>query len=143
MILTIKHIWLAIADPAVERVVLIGHSQGGIIVSAWVDQLITDFSPTVLRKLEIYTFASAADHFSRAPPAMGPPDRHHKGDSLFGRVEHFANEGDFVAQYGVLNRDLRLHFFPSTVEDGITRTHGHFTGRIFTRDRDGHALLGH
>jgi alpha-beta hydrolase superfamily lysophospholipase len=40
-----------------KKVVLIAHSQGGIIASAWVDQLLADFSREVLGALEVYTFA--------------------------------------------------------------------------------------
>ncbi|KAI9639900.1 uncharacterized protein MKK02DRAFT_40230 [Dioszegia hungarica] len=53
-----------IRNPAKKKVVLMAHSQGGIIMSAWVDQLLSDFPADALRKIEIYTFASAANHFS-------------------------------------------------------------------------------
>lgn len=39
-----------------------------------------------LKKLEIYTFASAGNHFSSA--------------EVFGRVEHFMNTMDFVSRIG-------------------------------------------
>jgi hypothetical protein len=135
-----KYIYQAIADPTLEKVVLIGHSQGGIIVTAWVDQLVTDFSREMLRKLEVYTFASAADHFSRARPGSGNDSVVHGHDGLFGRVEHFANTGDFVAQYGVLNPDRTHSDFPS---ESLQVKYGRFTGRIFSREFDGHSLLGH
>lgn len=84
-----------------------GHSQGGIIISTWVvsemwptipfhkstvadiaqDQLLTDFADDLdkLKRVEIYTFASAANHFSGGP---------------FGRIEHFVNTLDFVSRIG-------------------------------------------
>lgn len=51
------------------------------------DQLLTDFADDLdkLKKVEIYTFASAANHFSGGP---------------FGRIEHFVNTLDFVSRIG-------------------------------------------
>lgn len=83
----------AIRNAGLKRVVLISHSQGGIILSAWLDQLLDDFPHSQLAKLEIYTFASAANHFS-AP-----------GSAVFNRIEHFVNERDFVARIGA----MRVH----------------------------------
>lgn len=56
------------------------------------DQLLSDFSSAELRKVEFYTFASAANHFSVPDGDDGKP--------TFGRVEHFANTLDFVARIG-------------------------------------------
>jgi hypothetical protein len=56
------------------------------------DQLLADFTPERLSKLEVYTFASAANHFSA--PLTG------KCEAPFSRVEHFANENDFVSRIG-------------------------------------------
>lgn len=78
----------AIRNPDLTRIVLICHSQGGIIVGSWIDQLLDDFPHSQLKGIEIYAFASAANHFS-AP-----------GSAVFNRIEHFANERDFVAQIG-------------------------------------------
>jgi hypothetical protein len=107
----------------------------------------------MLRKLEIYTFASAADHFSRARPTKRANNVHCGVDGLFGRVEHFANEGDFVAQYGVLNPDvgpnkteteLETQTELETLNEHAKVKYGRFTGRIITRQlRNGHSLLGH
>ncbi|RSH88092.1 uncharacterized protein EHS24_000619 [Apiotrichum porosum] len=95
-----SHVRRAVMNPAKKRVVLIGHSQGGIIVSAWVDQLLCDFPDDVLAKVEVYTFASAANHFSRPSPT-----RLESAQSMpFAHVEHFANNGDFVSQFGVLSK---------------------------------------
>lgn len=132
----VKHV----TNMDIERIVLIGHSQGGIIVSAFVDQLLTDFDDEVLSRVEVYTFASAANHFSRAgkyviengqavkvedlpaPAASNGPFRH---------VEHFANTGDFVAQLGVLSH--------RPGQPG--NTHGVFAGQIFERNQEGHGIL--
>lgn len=86
----------AVLDPSKKRVVIIGHSQGGIITSAWIDMLLMDVPSELLSRVEVYTFASAANHFSR--PAADAKGR----DQIFAHVEHFANENDFVAQFGVL-----------------------------------------
>ena len=66
-----------------SKVVLIGHSQGGIICSNVV-RLIHKNNPELVDKLEVYTFASAHDEFE------------HKNS------EHFANEYDYVARTGVM-----------------------------------------
>ncbi|KAF9079809.1 hypothetical protein BGX23_003194 [Mortierella sp. AD031] len=71
-----------------RRVVLIAHSQGCIITSLVVDRLIASEKATNLRKLELYTFASWANHM------------HGQGD--FAHIEHFVNERDFATQTGIL-----------------------------------------
>lgn len=86
----------AVLDRRRKRIVIIAHSQGGIIASAWADMLLTDVPQELLARVEVYTFASAANHFSR--PAAAPDGR----GQTFAHVEHFANEYDFVAQFGVL-----------------------------------------
>lgn len=94
--LTNQTVRQAVLDTSKDRIVIIGHSQGGIITSAWIDMLLTDVPQDLLSRVEVYTFASAANHFSR--PAA---DASGKFQS-FAHVEHFANEHDFVAQFGVL-----------------------------------------
>lgn len=136
----------AIKDPKYDRIVLIGHSQGGIIVSAWADQLLADFGETELSKVEIYTFASAANHFSRAGRSMAGLEEDTSGP--WAHVEHFANWQDFVAQFGVLS-----HLPPGATaslgaqgfkQEGTPRTmYGQFAGRIFVRPNTGHNLLMH
>ncbi|MCJ1310765.1 hypothetical protein MMC25_004432 [Agyrium rufum] len=54
----------SLADPSVKKVVLIAHSQGGIIASMVLDQLYTELPIETIGKMEIYTFGSAASHFS-------------------------------------------------------------------------------
>ncbi|BEI79725.1 hypothetical protein CcaverHIS002_0102540 [Cutaneotrichosporon cavernicola] len=91
-----KTVRKAVLDTRRKRIVIIGHSQGGIISSAWADMLLTDVPAELLARVEVYTFASAANHFSR--PAAAADGR----GQTFAHVEHFANEYDFVAQFGVL-----------------------------------------
>lgn len=81
-------------DDSLAKVVLMGHSQGGIIVSNVVDQLLSDVGRDVLDKLEIYTFASAANHQNNPLNAAGQPTIAH--------LEHYANGKDPVSRFGVL-----------------------------------------
>ncbi|KAF9113470.1 hypothetical protein BGW39_003753, partial [Mortierella sp. 14UC] len=60
---------------------------GAIIASLVVDRLLASESVANLRKLELYTFGSAADHM------------HGQGD--LSRIEHFVNRCDFFAQSGI------------------------------------------
>ncbi|KAF9942950.1 hypothetical protein BGZ70_006064, partial [Mortierella alpina] len=71
-----------------RRVVLIAHSQGAIIASLVVDRLIASETTANLRKLELYTFASWANHM------------HGQGD--LAHIEHFVNERDYATQTGIL-----------------------------------------
>ena len=52
------------SNPKVKKVVLIGHSQGGIMVSQILDQLFMDLPSELVAKLEVYTFGNAASHFN-------------------------------------------------------------------------------
>ena len=45
-----------LTSPAVTKVVVLAHSQGGIILSAALDMLLVDLPSEVFEKLEIYTF---------------------------------------------------------------------------------------
>ncbi|KAK3838962.1 MAG: hypothetical protein J3R72DRAFT_511926 [Linnemannia gamsii] len=72
-----------------QKVVLIAHSQGAIIASLVVDRLLASETAANLRKLELYTFASAANHM------------HGQGD--LSRIEHFVNRRDYFAQTGILS----------------------------------------
>ncbi|KAL1411876.1 hypothetical protein Q8F55_002858 [Vanrija albida] len=137
----------AVLDPKLERVVLIGHSQGGIIVTAMIDQLLAEFPHHVLKKVEIYTFASAANHI--CDPSGGTPD----SPPPFGHIEHFANQGDWVSQFGVLGHaPLPPGDTPNIIaeeeKDGevatFPMTDGEFAGRIFERlNHTGHLLNSH
>ena len=73
------------------KVKVIGHSQGGIIVSRLLRLLKTAESivaPDFFTNLEVYTFASAADEDVKLPGTY---------------QEHFANTDDFVARIGMIN----------------------------------------
>lgn len=66
-----------------DKVILIGHSQGGIICSN-IAQIFKDDEEFYENKLEIYTFGSAHDEFD------------------YKHSEHFANELDYVARTGAI-----------------------------------------
>ena len=70
-----------------RKVRLIGHSQGGIIVSLVVDYIVY-YYPDLTQNLEVYTFASAADKYCRPPYPIV--------------MKHYGNQFDLVAWLGVL-----------------------------------------
>lgn len=50
--------------PSIHKVVILSHSTGSKIVSDILDQLHADLPPTLMAKLEIYTFGAAGGSFS-------------------------------------------------------------------------------
>ena len=116
----LERVSLALTDPEKDRVILMGHSQGGIIVSNVVSGLIERFSGDHERmsKLEVYTFGSAADRI-RTDPELDTPQRH------VPFIEHFANTQDMVAGLGVLERGLTV------------------SGKVYTLEKAGHFLNAH
>ena len=97
-----------------NKVMLIGHSQGGIIVSLVVDHLMNYYPSLVTTtNLEVYTFASAADEFmAPAIPIV---------------VKHYANMFDVVACLGVLGCYLTCCVLGAT----IGPSYGIYYGHIF------------
>jgi len=70
-----KHIKKALLTEELKKVVVVAHSQGGIVISMALDNLLSDlprecYPPSLpthhidFNKLEIYTFGSAANHFN-------------------------------------------------------------------------------
>lgn len=90
-------------DREVKKVVLLAHSQGGIIASMVVDRVLMELSAEGVGKLEIYTFGSAASHF-HAPPinTTGLPYADTDPAPVIRHIEHYANEYDMVPRWGVL-----------------------------------------
>ena len=122
--LTYAYLKAFLVDPTVTKVVLIGHSQGGIIVSMAIDDLLAQLPARTMSKLEVYTFGSAASHFSNPslaslsnPSANKPGEQislevSHSGvdladanqsEHLIPHMEHYANEYDIVPRWGVLH----------------------------------------
>jgi len=101
-----------------SKIVLIGHSQGGIILSEALDFILFDVKfHTYLEKLEVYTFASAADEHPYITI----------GDQTFPFYEHYANDGDLVCKSGVL--------WPMNQHQA--------SGTVFQLDQKGHLLSAH
>lgn len=78
-----------VRDDSIEKIVIIAHSQGGIISSNLLNNLHCQCADEVEAKVELYTFASAAD----------------ENDHDFVTQEHFANTLDYVAQIGVIHHE--------------------------------------
>jgi len=123
-------------DDSYERVVFILHSQGGIEGGLVVDWLLNSVPHDVLHKLEIYTFGNAANHFNNPHRTLSAlrneqRDKAAKSDShakIIRHIEHYANAGDFVSQYGVCN---------------FIDTPMRFMGRLFMAPSSGHLLNSH
>jgi len=101
-----------------SRVVVICHSQGGIITSAAIDLLISR-KVTGLDKVEVFTFGSAADTFTQVTDA--------NTGIKYPFYEHYANEGDYIAKIGTLHFDLPGNVFSLNRE-------GHFLGEHYLPD---------
>ena len=122
--LTYAYVKAMLVDPTVTKVVLIGHSQGGIIISQTIDDLLSQLPPKTMSKLEVYTFGSAASHFSnpsltlrsrssvnRSSEQPSLRNIHSKvclpdtsqSNHIIPHMEHYANELDLVPRWGVLH----------------------------------------
>ncbi len=122
--LTYNEVRAMLVNPTVTKVVLIGHSQGGIIISQAIDNLISQLPVKTMSKLEVYTFGSAASHFSNPSLTLGfnsstnrpselssikqsrskiyPADATQR-NHVISHMEHYANEYDIVPRWGVLH----------------------------------------
>lgn len=105
----------------INKVVLILHSQGGIEGGLVLDWLYDTVDAEKLRKLEVYTFGNAANHWNapvvsskvlngESPGSTTSSGGMNQNGAISQRVvrhiEHYANEGDYVSKFGV------LHFRP-------------------------------
>ncbi|RDW83401.1 hypothetical protein BP5796_04892 [Coleophoma crateriformis] len=117
------------------KVVLILHSQGGIEGGMVIDWLLADVPEAKMKKLEVYTFGNAANHFnnpvrrSQDDSGAGAPDY----GRAIGHIEHYANDGDFVARFGVLEFAKRR----------CGEHENRFVGQVFQRAGTGHLLCQH
>lgn len=128
----------ALLNPQHRKVVLILHSQGGIEGGMIIDWLLDELPQDTLRRLEVYTFANAANHFNnpnrtvvqvlqdmssqRPVPCEDPSTR------CVPYIEHYANSVDFVSLWGVLN---------------FAHIPNRYMGRLFVRSGSGHLLNQH
>ncbi|KAJ5167522.1 uncharacterized protein N7482_006303 [Penicillium canariense] len=124
----------ALLDPAVEKVVLILHSQGGIEGGLVIDWLLDELPQDLLHQLEVYTFGNAANHFNNPQCTFqGPVETNHSGCAPSVRrsiryIEHYANSRDTVSRVGV----LRFAYLPNR-----------YLGRLFIRPGSGHLMNQH
>ncbi|EEH19670.2 hypothetical protein PABG_01929 [Paracoccidioides brasiliensis Pb03] len=95
------HLKRCLTDASVHKVILIGHSQGGIIVSMVLDLLFNDLPVENMAKLEVYTFACAASHFNNPLRAIRPNSPSQRS-AVIQYVEHYVNEEDLVPRWGVM-----------------------------------------
>ncbi|KAL8861605.1 MAG: hypothetical protein Q9178_002130 [Gyalolechia marmorata] len=122
-----------LVDEEVKKVVLVAHSQGGIIASMIVDALFMELSGSQMGKLEIYTFGSAASHFHNSPassldasssPCPSP-------SNTIPHIEHYANEYDMVPRWGILYAISKL-------------LNNRYAGKVFIREgASGHMFVDH
>lgn len=107
------------------------------------DWLLADLPEVCFQKLEVYTFASAANHFNN--PICSYPIEGDRTDStrpernrnptqrVIRHVEHYANSGDIISMWGVLH-------FTRSAEHRRNR----FIGQLFERRANcGHQLNQH
>lgn len=103
-----------------NKVVVLSHSQGGIIVAEIVNRLVNDEKNHELaEKLEVYTFASAANYMEKHDELT------EEKKELVPYMEHFANTKDFISRIGI------LHY-----KDEIE-------GYLYTNNSSGHLLNIH
>ncbi|OJJ45812.1 hypothetical protein ASPZODRAFT_98731 [Penicilliopsis zonata CBS 506.65] len=120
----------ALLDERYDKVVLILHSQGGIEGGLVVDWLLDEMPHNLLRKLEVYTFGSAANHFNnphQSVAALRHADRDDSSQAIR-HIEHYANAEDFVSVWGVLN---------------FATIPNRYMGSIFVRQGSGHQFNQH
>lgn len=117
-----------------KKVVLILHSQGGIEGGLIIDWLLDEVPQDLLDQLEVYAFASAANHFNnpytRASALISANSRGGSApkSKVIRYIEHYANSRDFVSRFGV------LHF---------AHISNRYMGRLFVQDASGHMLNQH
>ena len=137
-----RHVKAVLLDSDVKKVVLIGHSQGGIILSLVIDQLFAEMPVGCMSKIEIYTFGSAASHFSN-PLLSAPSNSNYAKESdgdlregqlpshVISHIEHYANEYDLICRWGTLH----------CIESDLTNR---YAGSVFVRmGATGHMLNQH
>ncbi|KAL4992318.1 hypothetical protein BDW68DRAFT_184381 [Aspergillus falconensis] len=142
-------LYSALSSEHTKKVVLIAHSQGGIIASAILDWLIAELGDEELGKLEVYTFGSAG-RVLRNPLRRRNEGGDEREKRTLGYVEHYANTGDLVSRLGVLQftsgssspsrlNTNYIHNQHSQRDTPFSRFHG----PVFIREGSGHLLNMH
>ncbi len=118
----------AIFSNMYDRVILLAHSQGAIVASNVIRELIRDFRQKnrleKLTRLEVYTFGSAADEIDADDTLSNAHNR------LVPYIEHFANTDDVIAQLGILQKENPTY---RKIMDGP----------IFKLEKSGHLFNAH
>jgi pimeloyl-ACP methyl ester carboxylesterase len=146
-----KNLAKALKDKEKEKVIVIAHSQGGIIVAAALEKLAKKYKQ-YFHKLEIYTFACPADEMATMTECFGNFCRRTSKPYL----EHFINKQDLVAKLGalraencwqpptwsskLLNLGIPRLLVNSESEDFFNVK---IDGDIYVNDRKGHLLNAH
>lgn len=124
----------ALLEDKYKKVVLVLHSQGGIEGGLIIDWLLDEVPQDLLNQLEVYTFASAANHFNNPYTRSSHLKSAHTQGVSAGKskviryIEHYANSDDFVSRFGVLN---------------FAYVRNRYMGRLFVQDASGHMLNQH
>ncbi|KAF1983740.1 hypothetical protein K402DRAFT_162210 [Aulographum hederae CBS 113979] len=90
-------------DADIDKVVVIAHSLGGVVLSNTMNKLLESVAPELAKKLEIFTFGSAAFTF---PNPLDPPEQDVNTPTptfLIPIIEHYANALDPIARIGVIH----------------------------------------
>ncbi|KAF2761238.1 hypothetical protein EJ05DRAFT_257368 [Pseudovirgaria hyperparasitica] len=131
-----EYLKLQLCNDAVRKVVVVAHSQGGIITALALDRLFVELAAHEIAKLEVYTFGSAASHFNDPHLSV---ERGAEVDGVMAMrrvpgvrtIEHYMNEFDLVPRWGVKY---------STSESPNQR----YAGRVFiNRNATGHLFDEH
>ncbi|EAA58703.1 hypothetical protein AN6319.2 [Aspergillus nidulans FGSC A4] len=120
----------ALSSEHTKKVVLIAHSQGGIIASAILDWLHAELGDEELRKLEVYTFASAGR-------VLRNPSRTKNGSK---------KEGKKGRALGSSNSSGSSHMTTNYIHNQHSHQNppfNHFHGPVFIREGSGHLLNMH
>lgn len=135
-----------------EKIVVITHSQGSIIISRVLKELLKEKDETFqknLKKLEIYTFACPADEMVSMEKTCC--------ELKLGHIEHFANTHDLVAKLGILRIKKYKQQPDGFLEEIIKKpfsdiANGIFgkeffdmkiSGKLYIRKHSGHLLNAH
>lgn len=129
--MTYDYLKACLCDPTIAKIVLVAHSQGGIIVSMALDYLFADLPHGAFGKLvrlplsdpfpeascgeepililgangkEIYTFGSAASHFNNPHLSLPAPT----SQGCIPYIEHYCNEYDMVSRWGALHSTTKV-----------------------------------
>lgn len=154
-----KNLAKALKDKNKEKVIVIAHSQGGIIVATALEKLAKKYKQ-YFHKLEIYTFACPADEMATMTECIGMLCKFEKDKKENKKkethLEHFVNGQDLVAKLGVLRAEKcwESHSWSSRflncavpkllVDSQERKFFGiDIEGDIYVKDRKGHLLNAH